>query len=204
MFTGIIEELGYIQKIEWREEGAHFCVRASLVLENLKLGDSLCLNGCCLTVTGIQSMMWTCDVVQETLNRTGLKYLKKGDPVNLERAVTLQNRLGGHLVQGHIDGTGQITDKKKNQDGSSWVTIMASPQILRYAIYKGSIAVDGVSLTIAQLEETNFSFAMIPHTSHMTTLGFKLPGDIVNLEADLVAKYIEKFVSPGKYSGKST
>lgn len=196
MFTGIVEELGHIQSIEWHTQGARFHIQASLVLEDVKLGDSLSVNGCCLTVVKHEGKTWTCDVVQETLNRTNLKYLKVGDRVNLERSVRYQDRLGGHLVQGHIDETGQILHKKPLSDGSWWVTIAATPAILRYAVHKGSIAVDGVSLTIADLQKTNFSFAMIPHTAKVTTLGFKEIGDSVNLEVDLMAKYIERLVHP--------
>lgn len=196
MFTGIVEELGTIQAIEWHAQGARFHIQASTVLEDVKVGDSLCVNGCCLTVVKHESNQWTCDVVQETLNRTNLKHLRVGDRVNLERSVRYQDRLGGHLVQGHIDETGQILDKKPLSDGSWWVTIAASPEILRYSVYKGSIAVDGVSLTIADLQQNHFSFAMIPHTAQATTLGFKQTGESVNLEVDLMAKYVERFVRP--------
>ncbi|MBS0272787.1 MAG: riboflavin synthase [Proteobacteria bacterium] len=204
MFTGIVEELGAIQAIDWHEQGARFSIQAALVLEDVKIGDSLSVNGCCLTVVNKQSNHWTCDVVQETLNRTNLKLLKVGDLVNLERAVCYQDRLGGHLVQGHIDETGKILDKHPLSDSSWWVTIHASPAIMRYIIYKGSIAVDGVSLTIADLKESSFSFAMIPHTAQITTLGFKQNGDEVNLEVDLMAKYVERFISPFLNERKSS
>jgi riboflavin synthase len=196
MFTGIVEELGCIQAIEWHSQGARFSIHAAIVLEDVKVGDSLCVNGCCLTVIKHASQTWTCDIVQETLNRTNFKHLRVGDRVNLERSVRYQDRLGGHLLQGHIDETGQILSKQSLSDGSWWVTIAASPAILRYAVYKGSIAVDGVSLTIAELQEASFSFAMIPHTAHVTTLGFKQMGEQVNLEVDLMAKYVERFISP--------
>jgi riboflavin synthase len=196
MFTGIVEELGSIQTIEWHEKGARFYIHAPTVLEDAKIGDSLSVNGCCLTVVNKQSQQWTCDVVQETLNRTNLKYLKVGDRVNLERSVRFQDRLGGHLVQGHIDETGKILLKDSLPDNSWWVTIAVSPALMRYVVHKGSIAVDGVSLTIADLQKDSFSFAMIPHTAKVTTLGFKQPGDDVNLEADLMAKYVERLVSP--------
>lgn len=196
MFTGIVEELGIIQTIEWHTQGARFYIQATIVLEDVQAGDSLSVNGCCLTVISRQSTQWACDAVQETLNRTNLNLLKVGDRVNLERAVRYQDRLGGHLVQGHIDETGKILNKHSLSDGSWWVTIAASPTIMRYVIYKGSIAVDGVSLTIADLQETSFSFAMIPHTAQATTLGFKQSGDEVNLEVDLIAKYVERFTCP--------
>ena len=196
MFTGIVEELGCIQTIDWHAQGARFHIQASLVLDDVKVGDSLCVNGCCLTVIKHQPTLWTCDVVQETLNRTNLRHLKEGYRVNLERSVRFQDRLGGHLVQGHIDETGEILIKKPLSDGSFWIVIGASPAILRYAVSKGSIAVDGVSLTIADLQETSFAFAMIPHTGHTTTLGFKQPGDLINLEVDLMAKYVERLTRP--------
>jgi riboflavin synthase len=203
VFTGIIEELGTVQGIDWHKQGARFYIQASTVLEDVRIGDSLSVNGCCLTVINRQSAQWTCDVVQETLNRTNLRLLKIGDRINLERAVRYQDRLGGHLVQGHIDETGKILNKHPLSDGSWWITIAASPNIMRYVIYKGSIAVDGVSLTIADLQDTSFSFAMIPHTAQMTTLGFKQSGDEVNLEVDLIAKYVEHFVYPSFNARKS-
>lgn len=196
MFTGSVEELGCIQAIEWNAQGIRFHIRASTVLQDINVGDALSVNGCCLTVVTHDPTIWVCDVVQETLNRTNLKHLKVGDQVNLERSVRYQDRLSGHLVQGHIDETGKIIKKQPLFDGSWSVTIEASPSVLRYAVSKGSIAVDGVSLTIADLQESNFSFAMIPHIAQVTTLGFKQIGDSVNLEADLMAKYAERFVRP--------
>lgn len=196
MFTGIVEELGDIQAIEKHAQGARFHIGAMLVLEGVKIGDSLSVDGCCLTVIKHKSNVWTCDVVQETLDRTTLKFLQVGDRVNLERSVRLQDRLGGHLVQGHIDETGEVLSKQLLTDGSWWVTIRPSTPFLRYAVCKGSITVDGVSLTIAGLQETSFSFAMIPHTAQNTTLGFKQAGDLVNLEADIMAKYVERFMQP--------
>jgi riboflavin synthase len=195
MFTGIVEELGTLQAIEWHSTGARFHIQAHTVLHDTKVGDSLSVNGCCLTVVHYEQYLWSCDVVEETLNSTTFKQLRVGDRVNLERAVRYQDRLGGHLVQGHVDETGQITYKELLPDGSWWMTLTASPAILRYAVLKGSIAVDGVSLTIADLQDSNFSFAMIPHTAQITTLGFKEVGDLVNLEVDLMAKYIERLVS---------
>lgn len=196
MFTGLVEELGIIKSIEWHASGARFTIQALIVLEDAKIGDSLSVNGCCLTIVNKQTNQWICDVVQETLNRTNLKHLKVGDLINLERAIRYQDRLGGHLVQGHIDETGKIISKQSQLDGSWWVTVSASPDILRYLVFKGSVAVDGVSLTIAELKEDAFSFAMIPHTAHVTTLGFKQNGDAVNLEVDLMAKYIERLMNP--------
>lgn len=195
MFTGIVEELGIIQAIERGEKSARFYIQSSSVLDDAKEGDSISINGCCLTIVQRNSHQYTCDVVQETLHRTNLKHLKAGDRVNLERAVRYQDRMGGHLVQGHIDETGTILSKDALGDGSWWMTIKASPQVMRYLIFKGSIAIDGVSLTIADLNDETFSFAMIPYTAQMTTLGFKQIGELVNLEIDLMAKYVEKLIS---------
>lgn len=196
MFTGIVEELGTIQAIDWHAQGARFSIQASHVLQDAKIGDSICVNGCCLTLVKHEGRIWSCDVVQETLERTHFKHFRVGDRVNLERAVRYQDRLGGHLVQGHIDETGTILNKKLLADNSWWVSIAASPDILRYIVLKGSIAVDGVSLTVADVNSTTFSFAMIPHTAQVTTLGFKQEGEAVNLEVDLMAKYIERLVHP--------
>lgn len=195
MFTGIIEEMGWILAIEWHSQGARFHIQTPTILEDVRIGQSISVNGCCLTVIEVQSSRWTGDVVQETLHRTNLRYLKIGDRVNLERAVRFQDRLGGHLVQGHIDEIGHISDKQFLSDGSHWLTIAASPSILRYVIPKGSIAVDGISLTVANLQETHFSLAIIPHTASMTTLYFKQPGDAVNLEVDMMAKYVERLIN---------
>lgn len=195
MFTGIVEEMGIIQAIQKHEKGARFDIRANKVLEDSKVGDSISVNGCCLTIVAVQPQQWSCDVVQETLNRTNFKEFIIGDRINLERALRFQDRIGGHFVQGHVDETGKILQKDPLPDGSWWVTIEASPTLLRTLILKGSIAVDGVSLTIAHLDDNSFSFAMIPHTAQVTTLGFKQKHDSVNLEIDLMAKYVERFLS---------
>ena len=196
MFTGIVEELGSLHHIEKFSQGSRLSIQASKVLEDVKIGDSLSVNGCCLTVVDFQSSYWLCDVVEETLNKTHFHDFSIGDPVNLERAMRYQDRIGGHLVQGHIDETGSILDKILLSDNSWWVSIQASPQILRYVILKGCIAVDGVSLTVAEVGPSHFAFAMIPHTAQMTTLGIKEKGRKVNLEVDFMAKYIERFTSP--------
>jgi riboflavin synthase len=194
MFTGIVEELGHIQAIEKHTQGARFWIQAAHVLEGTKIGDSLAMNGCCLTVIHLKENLWACDVVQETLEKTNLLDLQVGDGVNLERAIRLQDRLGGHLVQGHIDGTGHLIEKKTLSDDSWWITIQASPHLLQYLIYKGSIAVDGVSLTVTKVTPHDFSFAMIPHTAHVTNLKTKQVGQRVNLEIDLMAKYVERLL----------
>lgn len=193
MFCGIVEEMGTIRSIELRgSEGICFEIEASVIAEDLKIGDSVGVNGCCLTVTSFSGKKWRCHAVPETLHRTNLKDLQLGDPVNLERALRYRDRVGGHLIQGHIDETGKILVKEKLSDGSWTVIVQASPDFLRYAVFKGSIAVDGVSLTIAGIDNDRFTFAMIPHTASVTTLGFKEAGQAVNLEADLTAKYIER------------
>lgn len=195
MFTGIVEEMGIVQAIERSFQGVRLTIQASIVLEDAREGDSLSVNGCCLTVVSKHSYQGICDVVPETLERTNLKHLKVGDRINLERAVRYQDRLGGHLVQGHVDETGKILSKHSLADGSWWVTIEASPAIMRYVVLKGSIAIDGVSITVAELQNESFSFAMIPYTARSTTLGFKHHQDDVNLEVDLMAKYLERLIN---------
>ncbi|CUI16840.1 riboflavin synthase, alpha subunit [Candidatus Protochlamydia naegleriophila] len=206
MFTGIVEELGSITAIDWKSEGARFHIQASKVLSDAKQGDSISVNGCCLTIVDHHAQGWCCDLVEETLNRTYFRTLQAGDHVNLERAIKYQDRLGGHLVQGHIDEIGQMTCKKPLKDGSWWVTIQAPPSLMRYIVHKGSIAIDGVSLTVAEIDHHHFSFAMIPHTAQATTFGIKGVGSLVNLEVDLMAKYIERLITPYQtdYSARTT
>ena len=192
MFTGIIEELGTVISIKRHPKGARFTIQANEVLNDTRVGDSISVNGCCLTIVNKTTHEWECDLVEETLNRTNFKDLKEGEKVNLERAVRFQDRINGHIVQGHIDGTGKIIDKDHLTDGSYWLSISASPNLLRYIVTKGSIALDGVSLTIADLKNDSFSIAIIPHTAQATTLGFKQIGGEVNIEVDLLAKYIER------------
>lgn len=198
MFTGIVEELGVIKTITNKYGMAHFQISASQIISDAKVGDSISVNGCCLTITELSPYYFCCDLVPETLQRTSLGNLKESDKVNLERSVKLQDRLGGHIVQGHVDGIGKIQQKKNLGNGSWWITIKATNDILRYIIFKGSIAVDGVSLTIAEITDSDFSFAMIPHTAKVTTLGLKDVGDSVNLEVDMMAKYIERLLAPNK------
>ncbi|MBA3722935.1 MAG: riboflavin synthase [Parachlamydiaceae bacterium] len=196
MFTGLIEELGQIQSIQKNNQGIRFQIGAALILEDAKIGDSISVNGCCLTITDLKEKKFYCDAVPETIEKTNFSKLQIGDKVNLERSVKLQDRLGGHLVQGHVDNVGQIIEKKALKDGSWWVTISAPSSILRYVILKGSITVDGVSLTITERSDTFFSFAMIPHTAQVTNLGLKNVGDLVNLECDMIAKYVEHLLIP--------
>jgi riboflavin synthase len=194
MFTGIIEELGIVKALRREASGARLTISASLVLEGTAIGDSICVNGVCLTVVELGKAEFSADVANETLRVTNLGELRVGQKVNLERALNLSARIGGHLVTGHVDAVGRI--KEKRQEGNSWrVFIEAPQQALRYIIKKGSVAVDGISLTVADLDPSGFSIAMIPHTAKLTTLGSKAPGESVNLETDIIGKYVEKLLS---------
>jgi riboflavin synthase len=201
MFTGLVEELGRIRAITPNATGARLQIEASTVLEDAALGASIAVNGCCLTVVELTADSFAADAVEETLSRTSLGGLRPGDLVNLERPVRLSDRLGGHLVQGHVDGVGTIAGHTSLADGSTRVAVTASKALLRYVVEKGSIAVDGVSLTVAGVDGDGFDFALIPHTATVTTLGRKGVGEPVNLEVDLVAKYVERLaaaVLPGE------
>jgi riboflavin synthase len=195
MFTGIVEELGTIRAVVPNATGAQLEIEATEVLEDAHIGDSIATNGCCLTVVALNAGSFVVDAVQETLARTRIGELRVGDRVNLERSVRLADRLGGHLVQGHVDGVGTLIGREVQADGSLLVRITAAPEVLRYVVYKGSIAVDGISLTVAALDETSFSIALIPHTQAVTTIGFAKIGDRVNLEVDVLAKYVERLLS---------
>lgn len=194
MFTGIIKELGKVQSIKKTDKATRLEIEAKDSIQDAVVGDSIAVNGCCLTIVELSSNKWSADIVEETLNLTCLQMLNSGDPVNLEPALRMSDRLGGHLVQGHVDGVGIIADKTLNSDGSVTVRIQAPPSLMKYVVKKGSIAVDGVSLTVAQVTASDFSFAMIAHTGKMTNLGWKQVGHTVNLETDMIAKYIEKLV----------
>lgn len=193
MFTGIIEEVGSVASIR---KGAHSCVltvNASRVLEDVHLGDSIATNGVCLTVTSFTSHSFSADVMHETLNRSSLGSLHIGSPVNLERAMLAGGRFGGHIVSGHIDGVGTISSIKED-DNAVWYTVEAPSNILRYIIEKGSITLDGISLTVAKVTNSNFSVSIIPHTRAQTNLASKKVGDVLNLENDLVGKYVERLM----------
>lgn len=193
MFTGIIEEVGSVASIR---KGAHSCVltvNASRVLEDVHLGDSIATNGVCLTVTSFTSHSFSADVMHETLNRSSLGSLHIGSPVNLERAMLAGGRFGGHIVSGHIDGVGTISSIKED-DNAVWYTVEAPCNILRYIIEKGSITLDGISLTVAKVTNSNFSVSIIPHTRVQTNLASKKVGDVLNLENDLVGKYVERLM----------
>lgn len=193
MFTGIVEEVGRVQSIRREPANAVLTIAASKVLEDVHLGDSIAVCGVCLTVTSFTSSAFTADVMHETLNRSSLGTLKPGSPVNLERAMPANGRFGGHIVSGHIDGTGRIT--RIRPDGNAvWYTVSASPSLLRYIVEKGSIAIDGISLTVAQVTGRDFSVSIIPHTQGQTTLSARRVGDTVNLETDCIGKYVEKLL----------
>ena len=194
MFTGIIEEVGTIDKIANGSKSAVLFIKASKVLEDTKLGDSIAVNGVCLTVTSIKGDTFTADVMAETLRRSSLGNLSRGSKVNLERAMAANGRFGGHIVSGHIDGTGRIASMVR-EDNAVWVEINASAEILKFIVMKGSIAIDGISLTVAGLAEESFSVSVIPHTGEETTLLKKGAGDIVNLENDVVGKYVDRLLN---------
>ena len=191
MFTGIIEEIGTVRAVQPGAKSSRLTIGGKKVLEDTKIGDSICTSGVCLTVTSLTEDCFTADVMAETMRRTKLGSLTPGSPVNLERALRPDTRLGGHIVSGHIDDTGTITNMERD-DNAVWVTIQAEPSILRYIIEKGSIAMDGISLTVASVTDQNFRVSVIPHTASHTNLVHKAVGDTVNLENDCVGKYIAK------------
>jgi riboflavin synthase len=193
MFTGIIEEKGLIEAIQRGTVSARLKIRAAKVLEGLKQGDSINTNGACLTVTAFSQNTFEVDVMAETMRSTNLGSLKTGNEVNLERALLMSDRLGGHLVSGHIDGTGIIETFTK-EDIAIWMKIKVPEEITKFIIHKGSVALDGISLTVSRIHDNGFSISLIPHTMVNTTLLNKKPGDMVNVECDLVAKYIRKFL----------
>lgn len=195
MFTGIIEEVGRIQTVIKSTKSAKIIINATKVLQDVNLGDSICTNGVCLTVTEFSKNHFTVDVMAETIRRSNLHQLKPGDEINLERALRVGDRFGGHIVSGHIDGTGMISNFEK-EDNAVWVTVKTTSDILRYIVQKGSITIDGISLTVAYVDEQIFKVSIIPHTKDVTTLLKKKVGDIVNLECDMVGKYIEKLLMP--------
>jgi len=194
MFTGIIEELGKVTRVEQRGNNARLVIEARLVTEDIHEGDSIAVNGVCLTALDVNNSSFAADVSRETLDRSTLGGLKPGAPVNLERSVTPVTRLGGHLVQGHVDARG--TFLRATDHGGSWtVRIAYPPEIARYLVFKGSVAVEGISLTIAALTNDYFEIAIIPKTWEVTNFSHLRPGDAVNLEVDVIAKYVERLLS---------
>ena len=195
MFTGIVEEVGKVSSVVKTGSSSSIKIQAAVVLEGTKTGDSIAVNGVCLTVTQIGKSWFTADVMNETLSRSSLGQLTSGSPVDLERAMPLNGRFGGHIVSGHIDGTGTIASIK-NDGIAVWYTIRAKENILRYIVEKGSVAIDGISLTVAKVTGTDFSVSIIPHTAANTVLSHKKAGDIVNLENDIIGKYVQKLMEP--------
>ena len=208
MFTGIVEEIGHVKGIRRGAKSITLQIEANAVLDGTMVGDSIATNGVCLTVTsvhdnGLQTTdnghagatggVFSADVMPETMNRTSLGMLKPGSPVNLERALTLSSRLGGHIVSGHIDGVGRVT-KKQQDDNALWLWVACDKHIMRYIIEKGSITIQGVSLTVAKVTATEFAVSLIPHTQGATTLHTRKVGDTVNLENDVIAKYVERLM----------
>ena len=194
MFTGLIEVIGFVSKVERRGESTRIAFSSPWSLTEIKAGDSISVNGACLTVVGVDGKTFTADVSKETIGRTTLGELKPMDPVNLERPLTLSDRLGGHLVLGHIDGTATITGRQE-EEGSITIAFRISEDLLPYMVEKGSVAIDGISLTVNELRENAFSVTIVPFTSQRTTIARKRVGDRVNVETDIIGKYVQRFLS---------
>lgn len=202
MFTGLVAELGSVEKLAQQGNSFHLTVAATKVMQNLKIGDSVAVNGVCLTVVHLGDASFTADVMPETVRLTNIGLLHAGDRVNLERTLRLCDGLDGHIVSGHVEGLGTIASRRP--DGIAMVvTITTPPELLKYIIKKGSIAIDGISLTVTEVTETSFSVSLIPHTAKETTLGFKDVGDRVNLETDIIAKYVERMLGFQKKEEKA-
>ncbi|WP_270940940.1 riboflavin synthase [Romboutsia lituseburensis] len=202
MFTGIIEEIGIVKDIKKSAKSSKIIIEANKILEKINLGDSISTNGVCLTASGINENYFEADVMAETLRRSNIGKLKIGSNVNLERALCLEGGLGGHIVSGHIDGTGEIISFKK-EENAIWLTIKTSKDLLKYIVEKGSIAIDGISLTVAYVDDYKFKVSVIPHTKRETTLLNKNVKDTVNIECDMIGKYIEKLLGLNKKNIKS-
>lgn len=198
MFTGIIEEVGTIRKVITGQTSGSIEIQATRVLQGTRTGDSIAVNGVCLTVTSMQADSFTADVMPETLRRSNLGSLRKGAVVNLERAMAADGRFGGHIVSGHIDGTGTIASMRR-EGNAVWVSVTCPEAILRLIVEKGSICIDGISLTVASVDQAGFKVSIIPHTGAETTLLRRRPGEPVNLENDIVGKYVERLLQP--YTG---
>ncbi|MCI5690273.1 MAG: riboflavin synthase [Clostridiales bacterium] len=195
MFTGIVEEVGTLKAIRKGAHSAVLEIQAKVVLEDIHLGDSIAVNGVCLTATSFSPAGFTADVMHETLNRSSLAALRPGSRVNLERAMAANGRFGGHIVAGHVDGLGTVRRIEKD-DNAIWFTIAAGPEILRYVVEKGSFTIDGISLTVARVDADSFAISAIPHTVAVTVLADRKVGDPVNLETDIIGKYVEKLLRP--------
>lgn len=190
MFTGIIEEIGHVQRINQQSRSAQIQIKASKVLSDVAVGDSIAVNGVCLTVVSFDNQHFIADVMPETINKTTLHELKPGSPVNLERALQVGARLGGHIVQGHVDAIGTIVQKQVLEIAIIY-RIKTTPELLQFVVPKGSVAIDGISLTVVDVFQDSFTVSLIPHTAHETTLGGKDPGDRVNLESDIIGRYVQ-------------
>lgn len=193
MFTGIIEEIGTVERVQRGAHSAVLTVRTETILEGTKIGDSIAVNGICLTVTALGNGSFSADVMHETLNRSALAGLSPGTHVNLERAMPADGRFGGHIVAGHVDGVGKIR-RIRRDDTAIWYTVEAAPEVLRYVVEKGSIAIDGISLTVASVTDADFSVSIIPHTAMQTILPERREGNLVNLETDVIGKYVDKLL----------
>ncbi|MGE5416937.1 MAG: riboflavin synthase [Acidobacteriota bacterium] len=193
MFTGIVEELGKVKEIRRGSLSCQLDIGAAEVLSDVKMGDSIAVNGVCLTVVAFNKSMFTADVMPETMKKTGLDQLLAGNVVNLERAMKLGDRMGGHIVSGHVDGVGRIIEQNR-LDIALVTRIACQAELLRYIIPKGSVAIDGISLTVVDVMNDSFTVSLIPHTAKLTTLGWKKPGDTVNLETDVIGKYVERLL----------
>ena len=200
MFTGIVEELGVVRHID----GARMTVGCLTVTVDSEVGSSVAVNGVCLTAVERSDAHLAFDLSEETLRRTGLSRLQDGDGVNLERPLRFAGRLGGHLVQGHVDGVGEIRGVEPDAEGGVWLTVRTPAELRRFVVEKGSVCVDGVSLTVAALDTTAFSVALIAHTLTATTLGSSRPGDLVNLEVDVIAKYVEALLARGSAASQAS
>jgi riboflavin synthase len=194
LFTGIIEEIGYVKRINQQSRSAQIEIKADKVLGDVAVGDSIAVNGVCLTVVTFDSQHFTADVMPETISKTNLRELKPGSPVNLERALQLGGRLGGHIVQGHVDAIGTIVEKQILEIAIIY-RIATEPELLQYVVPKGSVAIDGVSLTVVDVFQDSFTVSLIPHTAHETVLGEKKPGDRVNLESDIIGRYVKHLMN---------
>ena len=203
MFTGIIEEIGSVENINKRSMSERIRIRCSKVLDRTRVGDSIAVSGVCLTVTSLDASGFTADVMEETVKRSTLKALKIGDPVNLERAMSSDGRFGGHMVAGHVDGIGSIVSVKKQEMAVLYRIRPENPHLFRYIVEKGSVALDGISLTVAAVDDKEFTVSVIPHTILQTTLKIKSAGDAVNIETDMMGKYVEKAQSSGVQTDSS-
>jgi len=197
MFTGIVESMGTVKRITRKGEDAHLFIDTSMNLDDLKIGDSIAINGACLTVTDKTGSIFSADVSAETMARTNIKLLKSGEKVNLEKSLRMNSFLGGHLVLGHVDGMGKIQEKVTKANSIQF-GVEIDNALSRYVVEKGSVAVDGISLTVNRCEKNRFYVNIIPHTARNTTLEFKKVADLVNIETDVIAKYVEKFLNSGK------